>query len=214
VTSKIIEEEERLQKQVAQLTTNIQNVATSSNISQSVASTVAQIYSNQTITLNVGNITNSTVTLTNDSAISLLSQTFVYNSLSQLMQTQTVQSAVADMTQSAAEKNAGVSSIFKDLSGASGILAIMGYIFVGCVVLFLVFRFFKGGGFSSGSSSTPIIVQASAPPAPVYSPPSYPAPSAPPMPYGYGLPAPSAPPMPYGSAPSAPYMPLASAPYR
>lgn len=109
------------QKQVLDLATNISNVASSTNIQQSVANTVAQIYSNQIIEIEVNDIVRSDLELSNESAIELIAKTFVYNSLSQILNTETVQQSIATTDQSASQENEGTSSGLFSFSSPAGI---------------------------------------------------------------------------------------------
>ena len=113
------------QKQVLDLTTNISNVASSTNIQQSVANTVAQIYNNQIIELETGNIIRSDLELSNESAVELISKTFVYNSLSQILNTETVQQSFATTEQSESQENQGTSTELFSFSSPGGIMVII-----------------------------------------------------------------------------------------
>lgn len=100
------------QKQVVNLCKNLESVSSSTNIQQSVAKTTQEVMINQQIVLDVGNITDSTVNLTIENAVDLVAEQYVYNALSQLLQTTEVQSAVNDIKQTAIQENKGEANPF------------------------------------------------------------------------------------------------------
>ena len=117
------------QKNMTNMLSNLQSVASNTTINQSVATTTNSIYVNQKIKLIARNITNSTLELTNENIIELISENYVYNALDQLFKTGAVVEAVKEITQEATTKSTGVkveanlneiSSMFGSLAGLIG----------------------------------------------------------------------------------------------
>jgi hypothetical protein len=121
------------QKQVAQTINDMQSVTTSDLVNTSVANTSMNIQSSQKITLQIGSISDSNVTITQDNCFDLVAENYVYNTLSQVVQTSSVQSDIADLTQSSENDNAGLSSLLS--FGSFGTILII------CLVVFLVYKF-------------------------------------------------------------------------
>jgi len=96
------------QKQVAQLTRNIQSVTSTTNIQNIVTTLTNKMEVGQVITVDVGDIINSKISLSTENAISLVAQSLVYNTLDQLLNTQDVQETVSSITQTSAQENKGV----------------------------------------------------------------------------------------------------------
>lgn len=127
------------QKLVKTLTSNLTSNSMDNQIQQSVATTVANIYSNQEINLEVrGSCKNATVNLTNENAIDLLAQTFVYNAVDQILQTDFMQDAITDVKSTFAQENQGVSNLFSSLGFmmGTGVLVIL----IICVIVYMIIK--------------------------------------------------------------------------
>jgi hypothetical protein len=125
---------------------NIQSVASDTTVQTSVANTALTIQSGQTIEIEVKNISDSTITLTNDNCFDLVAQNFVYNTLSEVVQNSAVQTSYAALAQTQSQTNSGLSSLF---SGYLTYIYIVLFLGVGSYVYF---KFFKGKGGSTKAS--------------------------------------------------------------
>lgn len=96
------------QKNMQQLLSNMQSVASNTTVNQSVAETTKNILVNQKIKVILRNISGSTLELKNENVLTILSENYVYNALDQLFTTASVQDAVKAMTQESVSENKGV----------------------------------------------------------------------------------------------------------
>lgn len=134
------------QKNMNQLLSNLQNVASNTTINESVAITTNSMYVNQKIKLVARNITNSTLELTNDNVIQLISENYVYNALDQLFKTDVVTESIKTITQESTTTSTGVDvSADFGLSGIGiGLLSGFGSFVIVCIIGFLIYmKFFK-----------------------------------------------------------------------
>jgi hypothetical protein len=134
------------QKQSASMLSNIQSVASDTTVQTSVANTALTLQSGQTIEIEVKNISDSTITLTNDNCFDLVAQNFVYNTLAEIVQNSTVQTSYAALEQTQSQTNSGLSSLF---SGYLTYIYIVLFLGVGSYVYF---KYFKGQGGSTKAS--------------------------------------------------------------
>lgn len=107
------------QKNMQQLLSNLQSVASNSTINESVASTTASIYNNQKITLYARNISNSKLNVTNDNTITLMAENYVYNALDQLFKSDSVQETLNKIVQTTETKSGSNYGIPLDVGNPS-----------------------------------------------------------------------------------------------
>lgn len=134
------------QKQSASMLSNIQSVASDTTVQTSVANTALTLQSGQTIKIEVGKVTDSTITLTNDNCFDLVAQNFVYNTLAEIVQNSAVQTSYAALEQTQSQTNSGLSSLF------SGYLTYIYIVFFLGAGSYVYFKYFKGKGGSANQS--------------------------------------------------------------
>jgi large-conductance mechanosensitive channel len=103
------------QKQSAQLLSDIQSVASSTDISSNVSETALSIQGDQKITIEVGNVTDSSITITNDNCFDLVAQNFAYNAIEEVVNNSTVQQSASALAQTQSQANSGVMSGFSGM---------------------------------------------------------------------------------------------------
>jgi len=103
------------QKQSAQMLSDIQSVASSTNVMSNVSETALSIQGDQKITIEVGNVTDSSITITNDNCFDLVAQNFAYNAIAEVVQNTTVQQSASALSQTQSQANSGVVSGFSGL---------------------------------------------------------------------------------------------------
>ncbi|NBV69085.1 MAG: hypothetical protein EBR74_11190 [Flavobacteriia bacterium] len=115
------------QKQSAQICNDIQSVASNTDVLSNVANTALNIQGDQKIDIEVGNITDSSISITNDNVFDLVAQNFAYNAIAEVVGNTTVQQTVASMEQTQTQANKGALSA---ISGAMLQSLIGGIIFM------------------------------------------------------------------------------------
>lgn len=131
------------QKNMTQLLSNLQSVASNTTVNESVAATTNSMYVNQKIKLIARNITNSTLELTNDNVIQLISENYVYNTLDQLFKTDAVTESIKEITQEATTKSTGV-KVEAKLDELTSIFGSMSALFGGAFVTMAIIAIIGG----------------------------------------------------------------------
>jgi large-conductance mechanosensitive channel len=103
------------QKQSAQLLSDIQSVASSTNVVSNVSETALSIQGDQKIQIEVGNITDSSISITNENVFDLVAQNFAYNAIAEVVQNTTVQQSASALSQTQSQANSGVMSGFSGM---------------------------------------------------------------------------------------------------
>jgi hypothetical protein len=80
-----------------------------------VSETALSIQGDQKITIEVGNVTDSSITITNDNCFDLVAQNFAYNAIAEVVQNTTVQQSASALSQTQSQANSGVVSGFSGL---------------------------------------------------------------------------------------------------
>ena len=99
------------QKIVKSLTASLNSSEVDNNIQQSVANTVTNLYSNQVINLKVRGNCAGKIDLQNQNVIDLISKTFVYNSLEQIVSLSTTQEGEYLSKLISSQENKGVERV-------------------------------------------------------------------------------------------------------
>lgn len=131
------------QSQIAiqNLSTNINNYTSSQSIQETVTRTVASISSGQEIVIDVGNITNSTLDVSQEAVIDAIAKVMVDAVMTDLFQNEQIKNVQNDLAQTLKQVNAGPVAL---LAGGS---------FIGLLLLiglgYLAYKVFFSGGLMS-----------------------------------------------------------------
>lgn len=131
------------QKNMQNLLKNLQSVASNTTINQSVSSTTTKLYKDQKIKLVARNISGSTLNLTNENVIDLISENYVYNALDQLFKSDAMTSSIESIKTKSKTEGKGIdiakASSLDFLSNMFGnFSSIMIFVFVVIIVIIII----------------------------------------------------------------------------
>lgn len=133
------------QTQLQSMLSNIQNVASNSTVNQSVADTTQNMVVDQNIYVKVWKDVNADFKITNENAISMIAENYVYNALDQVLKSETAQVVVQDIAQTSAQKQTGAASALASFMGPFQNIMIAFACIVGLIVIWKLYSMFGGG---------------------------------------------------------------------
>jgi hypothetical protein len=129
------------QKSMTQVLQNLKSVASNTTINKSVATATANMWKDQEIVIEAGNIKDTNMDISNVSKIDLISENYVYNTLDQMFKTDAVQSALSEVVQKTTATKKGLF----DFSLSSGettfadmIISIVIVFVIGAIVVYVI----------------------------------------------------------------------------
>lgn len=145
------------QTQLNSMLNNIQNVASNSTVNQSVANTTQNMIVDQNISVKVWKDVNADFKITNENAITMIAENYVYNALDQVIKAETATVVQQEVKQESAQKQTGVdTNVVDDFAGIMGSFGQMAMIFgiIGGIILLMIAMWWGSKYFKSGKSST------------------------------------------------------------